>query len=584
MKMKKLLLTSLVTLGLTAATMAQNITNFTSIWYNTFSSNSGGFGRAIIDNNDLVISGLTWPTAPSGTRDQMITKINPSGNIIFQTVRAPGGDHDFYVSVAKLQNGNYGFFGQQNAQGTQYFDAFYTEFNSLGVEVSYNYFPIPGYSSGSDMLLLPNGNLLFTGNDGAGQFIAITDQNFNQLNYQTFAGAGWVQLSVDSVNNVVFGVVSDGSTSSIQIVKYDFSLNYITTHNINNSEGIMNYDVKMDGSDLLLCGFKVINGQRYGTFYRMNTNGIITDSFVAQNISEYTALEKYGTEIILAKSNLSGTNSISNELNIYQGSGMFGISHSLNSSSPFVPFDLVLNGDTLYAVGAQGSGYWIGIPAVEKLSINAVTCSNSTSISPTTIQLQSGSSASFTALTSDPNPSYVWQSDFGQGFQTLNNFGNYSGTNTATLNVSNVQLSEHNQPIRVITTSGNCIDTSNVAIISIADTCINTITDTTFITVTDTLVINTTITGLNPPNNANTIKVFPNPTNNHITIDYGNFSLMNGYQLKIENSLGQQVFQTNITQQSDYLNLTTWGGNGLYFVHIIDPQGNTIDIRKIVLQ
>lgn len=25
-------------------------------------------------------------------------------------------------------------------------------------------------------------------------------------------------------------------------------------------------------------------------------------------------------------------------------------------------------------------------------------------------------------------------------------------------------------------------------------------------------------------------------------------------------------------------------GNGLYFVHIIDPQGNTIDIKKIVLQ
>jgi hypothetical protein len=102
--------------------------------------------------------------------------------------------------------------------------------------------------------------------------------------------------------------------------------------------------------------------------------------------------------------------------------------------------------------------------------------------------------------------------------------------------------------------------------------------------VTDTLLINTTITGLNPPNISNTIKLFPNPTNDHITIDYGNFFVMNGYQLTIENSLGQQVFQTNITQQSDYLNLTTWGGNGLYFVHIIDPQGNTIDIRKILLQ
>ncbi len=201
---------------------------------------------------------------------------------------------------------------------------------------------------------------------------------------------------------------------------------------------------------------------------------------------------------------------------------------------------------------------------------NAVNCNNNTTITPQTNSLTTGSTAIFSTSTSDPNPSYVWQSDFGQGYVTLNNYGNYSGTNTVTLNLSNVQLSEHNQPIRVITTSGNCIDTSNVAIISIADTCINTITDTTLITVTDTLLINSTITGLNPPNNANTIKVFPNPTNDHITIDYGNFNVMNGYQLKIENSLGQQVFQTSITQQSDYLNLTTWGGNGLYFVHIID--------------
>jgi hypothetical protein len=104
------------------------------------------------------------------------------------------------------------------------------------------------------------------------------------------------------------------------------------------------------------------------------------------------------------------------------------------------------------------------------------------------------------------------------------------------------------------------------------------------ITVTDTLLINMGITGFNPVTYNNTIKIFPNPTNDHITIDYGNFASLNGYQLKIINSLSQQVFQTSITQQSNYLNLTTWGGNGLYFVQIIDPQGNIIDIRKIVLQ
>ena len=104
------------------------------------------------------------------------------------------------------------------------------------------------------------------------------------------------------------------------------------------------------------------------------------------------------------------------------------------------------------------------------------------------------------------------------------------------------------------------------------------------ITVTDTLLINMGITGFNPVTYNNTIKIFPNPTNDHITIDYGNVTSLNGYELKIINSLSQQVFQTNITQKSNYLNLTTWGGNGLYFVQIIDPEGNIVDIRKIVLQ
>jgi len=104
------------------------------------------------------------------------------------------------------------------------------------------------------------------------------------------------------------------------------------------------------------------------------------------------------------------------------------------------------------------------------------------------------------------------------------------------------------------------------------------------ITVTDTLIINTNITGFNPVTYQNTIKVWPNPTNDHITIDNGNIANLTGYQIKITNSLSQQVFQSAITQQQFYVDLTTWTGNGIYFVHIIDGQGNTIDIKKIVLQ
>jgi hypothetical protein len=104
------------------------------------------------------------------------------------------------------------------------------------------------------------------------------------------------------------------------------------------------------------------------------------------------------------------------------------------------------------------------------------------------------------------------------------------------------------------------------------------------ITVTDTLLINTNITGYNPVTYENTIRIWPNPTYDHITIDAGNLNTMSGYSIRIVNALGQQVFQSAINQQQFYLDLSSWTGNGIYYVNIINPQGVTIDTRKIVLQ
>jgi len=110
-------------------------------------------------------------------------------------------------------------------------------------------------------------------------------------------------------------------------------------------------------------------------------------------------------------------------------------------------------------------------------------------------------------------------------------------------------------------------------------------TDTIHITVTDTLIINANLVSINPLIYQNTIKVYPNPTSDHITIDFGsNYSTMNGYTLKITNSLSQIVYTTSINTQTTTVDLSTWSGNGIYFVHLIDAQSNTIDIKKIVLQ
>lgn len=126
-------------------------------------------------------------------------------------------------------------------------------------------------------------------------------------------------------------------------------------------------------------------------------------------------------------------------------------------------------------------------------------------------------------------------------------------------------------------------DTTGVVCTSY-DTVMVNVYDTTFISVTDTLIIDAVLTGITPPNNINTLKIYPNPASTHITIDNGDYTSMNGYTIRIENSLSQTVFTSLIDQSSFYIDLSGWSGNGLYFVQIIDDLGNTIETRKIIIQ
>jgi len=106
----------------------------------------------------------------------------------------------------------------------------------------------------------------------------------------------------------------------------------------------------------------------------------------------------------------------------------------------------------------------------------------------------------------------------------------------------------------------------------------------TSITVTDTLLIHTGITAYNPVAYQNTLKVWPNPGNQDITLDAGNLASMQGWKYKVANTLGQTVVnETAISQQQTLIDLSTWGGNGIYYLHLINPQGHAIEIKKIVL-
>jgi len=99
-----------------------------------------------------------------------------------------------------------------------------------------------------------------------------------------------------------------------------------------------------------------------------------------------------------------------------------------------------------------------------------------------------------------------------------------------------------------------------------------------------TLVINTGVLGFNPPTYKNTVTIYPNPANDHITIDCGNLANVSGWNIKISNTLGQEVFSGKMDTQQYTVPLNTWGGKGVYFVKIYDASNTLMNTKKIILQ
>lgn len=98
------------------------------------------------------------------------------------------------------------------------------------------------------------------------------------------------------------------------------------------------------------------------------------------------------------------------------------------------------------------------------------------------------------------------------------------------------------------------------------------------------LVINTGILSFNPVTYNNSVTIYPNPANDQITIDCGNLANVSGWNIKITNTLGQEVFNQPMNTQQYIVPLNSWTGQGVYFVKIYDGQGTLVNTKKIILQ
>jgi hypothetical protein len=78
------------------------------------------------------------------------------------------------------------------------------------------------------------------------------------------------------------------------------------------------------------------------------------------------------------------------------------------------------------------------------------------------------------------------------------------------------------------------------------------------------------------------ITAYPNPAKDYVTISISNPLVWYGSQIKIHNTLGQQIFQTSITSDSLTLDSKSWGSRGLYLISVLNQKGEIVETKKII--
>jgi hypothetical protein len=181
-------------------------------------------------------------------------------------------------------------------------------------------------------------------------------------------------------------------------------------------------------------------------------------------------------------------------------------------------------------------------------------CQLSVNTQPTNQTININNNAQFVVGSSDPGATYQWQTDLGVGFQNLNSVGQYSGTTDDTLSVSNVTMSNNNQPFRCIISSGSCSDTSNVAV----------------------LTVNNNV-GINETLQDNLFSVFPNPAQSVINVKADTKLIGNNYS--IYDNTGKVVLSGKLKSENTTIELGNLSG-GIYIFSVGENMKQTFKVIK----
>lgn len=177
-------------------------------------------------------------------------------------------------------------------------------------------------------------------------------------------------------------------------------------------------------------------------------------------------------------------------------------------------------------------------------------------LQPNNITTSTNSNVTFTVNHPNPFATYQWKTDFGTGFQNVTNAGQYSGANTNTLVVSNVNINNNNQYFRCVVNPIVCSTLLN----------------------SDTVVLLVNSTSSISENENSKYSVSPNPVTNSFSIN-GIESLDNITSIQLKDMHGKivkELVPDNMTFEIQDLK------SGVYLVEIFT--NDSTEIIRIVKQ
>jgi len=186
-----------------------------------------------------------------------------------------------------------------------------------------------------------------------------------------------------------------------------------------------------------------------------------------------------------------------------------------------------------------------------------ISCGISVTSQPADETAHLGGAADFTVGSTSSSANYQWQTLSNNSWEDLNNGGQYSGTQTATLHVANITMANNLQKFRGIALSGVCSDTSSAA----------------------TLTVDST-TGINEVAVAAGIKIYPNPIKSPMNIRIGNPNYRQG-SIKVINSLGRNIHTVILNGKEEIeIDTKSWP-SGVYSLEIIPEKGLPATLRAV---